>query len=451
MSAKDQCAVGPDGQLLDASQIQCFHDLDDEIPLLPVPSTSLKLWIPPAGRAVTTAGSCQVGHRVSKPSFCLTNSNNAATSLRISSSNEPVAHQGSILDKNTNKHGRPTRRVFIPNVLGRWPWPHRINPNYAAVRKEADAWVTNFHAFSPKAQDAYNRCDFNLLACLAYPIASKEHVRAGCDLMHLTFLFDEYSDRSTPSEVRQKKDVVMDALRNPHMPRPEREWIGGEIARQFWERTIPNTTVVVQKRFIQSMDEYLEGVVQESIDKKDRRILDIKSYIDARRRTSGVKPSFSIIELGLDIPDDVMAHPAVQEMILAAVDIIAFCNDIYSYNMERFRGDDLHNMITCVMNEYDTDVNGAMLWMEDFLVGVADRFQAAMAALPQWEEPLNSQVRTYCDGLGQWVRALDDWSFESERYFGNKGLEIKENRWISLLPKKCATEIGPVHLDSSLL
>lgn len=74
------------------------------------------------------------------------------------------------------------------------------------------------------------------------------------------------------------------------------------------------------------MDEYLEGVVQESIDKKNHRILDVKSYIDARRRTSGVKPSFSIYELGLDIPDEVMSHPAIQDMILAAIDMVAFCN-----------------------------------------------------------------------------------------------------------------------------
>ena len=74
------------------------------------------------------------------------------------------------------------------------------------------------------------------------------------------------------------------------------------------------------------MDEYLEGVVQESIDKKDRRILNIKSYIDARRRTSGVRPSFSIYELGFDIPDNVMAHPTIQEMIVAAIDLVALCN-----------------------------------------------------------------------------------------------------------------------------
>ena len=74
------------------------------------------------------------------------------------------------------------------------------------------------------------------------------------------------------------------------------------------------------------MDEYLEAVVQEITDKNDHRILDIKGYIDARRRTIGVKPCFSIMELGLDIPDEVMAHPAIQEMIVAAIDLIAFYN-----------------------------------------------------------------------------------------------------------------------------
>ena len=74
------------------------------------------------------------------------------------------------------------------------------------------------------------------------------------------------------------------------------------------------------------MDKSLEAMVQESIDKKDHRILDIKSYIDARRQTSGVKASFTIIELGLDIPDEVMAHPAIQEMIIAAGDLVALYN-----------------------------------------------------------------------------------------------------------------------------
>ena len=67
---------------------------------------------------------------------------------------------------------------------------------------------------------------------MVYLLVHAEHARAGCDLMHILFLFDEHSDRSTPIEVRKQKDAMMDALRNPHIPRPEGEWIGGEVFRQ---------------------------------------------------------------------------------------------------------------------------------------------------------------------------------------------------------------------------
>lgn len=79
---------------------------------------------------------------------------------RNSSKSESIVQGEPSFEKRDNKYGRPTR-IFIPNVLARWPWPRRINTNYAVVKKEADAWLTSFRAFSPKAQDAFNRCDFS--------------------------------------------------------------------------------------------------------------------------------------------------------------------------------------------------------------------------------------------------------------------------------------------------
>ena len=109
-----------------------------------------------------------------------------------STTNNSLVREGLAPEKkNDNRYGGPAR-IFIPNVFARWPWPSRINPNYAVVKKEADAWMTSFQAFRPEAQDAFNRCDFSkcfpsysfrilicfigLFACLAYPIASKGKV-----------------------------------------------------------------------------------------------------------------------------------------------------------------------------------------------------------------------------------------------------------------------------------
>ena len=50
--------------------------------------------------------------------------------------------------------------------------------------------------------------------------------------MNLFFIFDEYSDIANGLEVRKQADIIMDAIRHPAFPRPEGEWVGGEIARQ---------------------------------------------------------------------------------------------------------------------------------------------------------------------------------------------------------------------------
>lgn len=51
--------------------------------------------------------------------------------------------------------------------------------------------------------------------------------------MNLFFVFDEWSDASSPSDTRVQADAIMDALRNPYKPRPSDEWVGGEVTRQY--------------------------------------------------------------------------------------------------------------------------------------------------------------------------------------------------------------------------
>ncbi|KAG6375715.1 hypothetical protein JVT61DRAFT_3291 [Boletus reticuloceps] len=83
----------------------------------------------------------------------------------------------------------------------------------------------------------------------------------------------------------------MDALRNPHKPRP----IGGEVARHNPKSGSSRPSFV----------EYLEAVVEQDIDRSGHRIRDIKGYLEIRRETIGAKAPFALLELALDIPDEV--------------------------------------------------------------------------------------------------------------------------------------------------
>ncbi len=50
--------------------------------------------------------------------------------------------------------------------------------------------------------------------------------------MNLYFLIDEHTDTGNTETVQAQANVVMDAIRNPSVPRPQDEWIGGKAAQQ---------------------------------------------------------------------------------------------------------------------------------------------------------------------------------------------------------------------------
>ncbi|KAF8423444.1 hypothetical protein L210DRAFT_3765781 [Boletus edulis BED1] len=104
LSALAGCAVGHDGQLLDASQIQWFHDADDNTPLPQIPtltsnaasSSSIKIRIPPP--AARVAGQRRTERGLPAALRCLTERRNTicagkrrASSAGLSSQDESVS------------------------------------------------------------------------------------------------------------------------------------------------------------------------------------------------------------------------------------------------------------------------------------------------------------------------------------------------------------------------
>jgi len=102
--------------------------------------------------------------------------------------------------------------------------------------------------------------------------------------------------------------------------------IGTHLIHRFWEHTIPHASAQSQKRFIATLDDYLEAVVQQAVDRGGCRVRGVQSYIDLRRDMSGVKPCFALLELGLDIPDEVMSHSTIEDMAMTSNDMISLIN-----------------------------------------------------------------------------------------------------------------------------
>ncbi|TCD63220.1 terpene cyclase [Steccherinum ochraceum] len=341
-------------------------------------------------------------------------------------------------DKRSNDMSQAAlpKMLYLPDTLVNWPWPRAINPHHEEVKAASNAWFHSFNAFNPKSQYAFDKCDFGLLAALAYPRASPEHLRTGCDLMNFFFLIDEYTDVEPAPVVREIAGIVIDAMTHPNKPRPEGETVVGEAARQFWSLAVKSASAPAQKHMIEAFTDYLNSVVQQAIDRDSDTCNTVEEYLHKRRQNIGIRPSFVPIELGLNLTDDVFYHPVIDQLRLYVGDMVILDNDMASYNKEQAMGDDRYNIITVVMRQFNTDFDGANHWVTKYHDELKANFLRTLTHVPSFgDQDKDAQVQMYLYGLANWPRCNVCWNFESGRYFGSKGLEFQETRMVPLLPK----------------
>jgi hypothetical protein len=163
--------------------------------------------------------------------------------------------------------------------------------------------------------------------------------------MALFFIYDEFTDKVDGDGARIYAKMVMDAIRNPHKDRPQGEPKLGEIARQyvgvlvnvlgisddygfdrFWLRAIKVSSPAAQARFITSFSEYVFAVIDEASDRAKGRVRGIEDYLKLTRLTAGGYPAFMAVEAGLNIPNEVMAHPALESLCSLAAESLVLTN-----------------------------------------------------------------------------------------------------------------------------
>ena len=68
--------------------------------------------------------------------------------------------------------------------------------------------------------------------------------------------------------------------------------------------------------------------LRQAAERSARKLHDVESYFEMRRENAGVKPCFALVllERNVELPDEVLDHPAIVELELWAVDMVILCN-----------------------------------------------------------------------------------------------------------------------------
>ena len=67
-------------------------------------------------------------------------------------------------------------------------------------------------------------------------------------------------------------------------------------------------------------------MVQQAADRDSKHLRSVENYFEVRRNTIGARPAFALLELDMNLPDEAVQHPVVEEMITLGADMILLSN-----------------------------------------------------------------------------------------------------------------------------
>lgn len=157
------------------------------------------------------------------------------------------------------------------------------------------------------------------------------------------------------------------------------------------------------------------------------RIPDLETYINLRRNASGLRMVFHLIEHagGLDISS---SHPELKQLTDQACDIIAWSEDAISCAKGMTPRSQL-NIITVLMKDRNSSFGSALAYVGTLVKQSADAFLATERQFVACAV-MNDDTRRYVRGLRDCIAGSVNWLYETERYLGTKGNEVRAFGWV---------------------
>ncbi|KAF4590729.1 terpene cyclase [Pleurotus pulmonarius] len=324
----------------------------------------------------------------------------------------------------------------LPDVLsaicGQHVYGPVVNPHFA----ELDAYFTNWinaQKLSSTTQKSWIAVQMPLLASLTNPYMTLAQLQVCLEYMVLSLGMEDLTDTASSVESERWAQFFMDLLRNPGNADERLLKVHPMITNvdfiSFSVRVMKDLGDPYTLPFIQSNDELVRGMVQESLDREaeatDADQSSVEAYIRARRTTIGIQPVLVLGRWarGLDLPDEVLCSAQVTGMVDATIDMVFLANDIYSYKKERIACAVQHNIVTVAMNDQSTrvgnsNVQGAVDYAYELIHAAHDRFQRLLAELsstPMWDT-YQDALKKYAENMHDWAVGNVVWSLASPRY-----------------------------------
>jgi 5-epi-alpha-selinene synthase len=304
------------------------------------------------------------------------------------------------------------------------PFHAAINPHCDAAYQHTLNWMHSFNfATDESVYKTLLAGKFHVLVARAYPYASLEDMEIITDLMFWNFFIDDQFEKAgiskrpeilEPLKARLveviKKDAELTDIDTPTV----RAW------RDFMQRLHhhPSATSECVLRFAKHIEGYFQAIYGEALNNSQGMILDVATFMKVRSFTIAAYPYMDLILMTdqIALPPEVFKHPIVKRLELATINIIAWSNDLFSFNKEMNAGHNNFNLVTVLQQEYQVSLQQAFDHAAELHNTEVQLFIDLSAQVPSFGTEIDANLERYLLGLRFWIRANLDWSAQTRRY-----------------------------------
>ena len=310
--------------------------------------------------------------------------------------------------------------------------------------------------------------DFDLLATMTMARCRSERMPAAVKLMVWFFAFDNFLDEPAHMGAdlqasQEMMDAVMNVfhnvvaveevgiIKNGDKPEIVGPMKGGnsvygsairvirESACDWWnEMRQLGMSMRQQYRFVSVFQRYLDSNTEQVAFRQSCEIPDLDTYKELRLHTSGCYVCSMMLEfaLGLDLADEIIEHPLLVALNVAAFSHVMFVNDIFSFRKELSDGDLMnlvpvllwHNLggmssicgggVEAVVRETVAQALALVRELDGECVRLVAEIRAAVRGGngPLADEGAAAAVDKYVDGVSDWLSGNLRWHRISKRY-----------------------------------
>ncbi|EJD00897.1 terpenoid synthase [Fomitiporia mediterranea MF3/22] len=343
-------------------------------------------------------------------------------------------------------HSEQPTQLNLPDLFALCPFTWSSpSPYYSSKRRDSTEWILGYlgslfpddnELGMKQLRERMYASSAELLGSYVNPYADAEGLRISNDFHMILFVLDEITDVQDAESAAKTREVFVKALTGGC---GDDESPVTSFTKDYMNR-LSNISEAVRERFISHCISYIDATATEARLRADNEVLSIEEYTKLRRENGGVRTCFDLIEavLGITLPAEVFDDPNFMRIYFAAVDMICWSNDIYSYPIEYAQGLETCNVITVLMKEKNLSVQGAMDHVAELFKDFADTMISCKQNIRSFGEDEDRSVQAYIYGMEQWVCGNLTWSFDCARYFGEKNEEVKKTGVVELVKRQDA-------------